>query len=181
MDGFEFNKVAGAVLSAMLVIFGGKTVLDIVSREHPPEKPGWALPITEPASAATSKEVAAPFDAKQVVELIPKANAEAGQDVFKRCMQCHTPQKGGPNLVGPNLWGVIGREVGKHAGFPYSEAMKTHGGAWTWDQLAAYVHDPKAAVPGNKMAFPGIKDNQQLADLLAYLRKLGDNPPALPQ
>ena len=181
MDGFEFNKVAGAVLSALLVIFGGKTVLDIVSREHPPEKPGWALPITEPASAATSKEAAPPFDAKQVVALVPKGNADGGQDVFKRCMQCHTPQKGGPNLVGPNLWGVVGREVGKHAGFPYSEAMKTHGGSWTWDQLASYIHDPKGAVPGNKMAFPGIKDNAQLADLLAYLRKLSDNPAALPQ
>ena len=181
MDGFEFNKVAGAVLSALLVIFGGKTVLDIVSHEHPPEKPGWALPITEPASAATSKEAAPPFDAKQVVELVPKGNADAGQDVFKRCMQCHTPQKGGPNLVGPNLWGVVGREVGKHAGFPYSEAMKTHGGSWTWDQLATYIHDPKGAVPGNKMAFPGIKDNAQLADLLAYLHKLSDNPAALPQ
>lgn len=180
MDGFEFNKVAGAVLSALLVIFGGRTLVDIALREHPPEKPGWALPITEPASAAPTKE-AAPFDAKQVLELIAKANADAGQDVFKRCTQCHTPQKGGPNLVGPNLWGVVGREVGKHAGFPYSEAMKTHGGSWTWDQLANYVHDPKAAVPGNKMAFPGIKDNAQLADLLGYLRKLNDNPPALPQ
>jgi cytochrome c len=180
MDGFEFNKVAGAVLSALLVIFGGRTLVDIALREHPPEKPGWALPITEPASAATTKE-AAPFDAKQVLGLIPKANADAGHDVFKRCTQCHTPQKGGPNLVGPNLWGVVGREVGKHAGFPYSEAMKTHGGSWTWDQLANYIHDPKAAVPGNKMAFPGIKDNAQLADLLAYLQKLNDNPPALPQ
>ena len=180
MDGFEFNKVAGAVLSALLVIFGGRTIVDIALREHPPEKPGWALPITEPASAAPTKE-AAPFDAKQVLELIPKANADAGQDIFKRCMQCHTPQKGGPNLVGPNLWGVVGREVGKHAGFPYSEAMKTHGGSWSSDQLANYIHDPKAAVPGNKMAFPGIKDNAQLADLLAYLRKLNDNPAALPQ
>ena len=181
MDGFEFNKVAGAVLSALLVIFGGRTVFDIVSREHPPEKPGWALPVTEPASAATSKEAAPAFDAKQVVEQVGKADADAGQNVFKRCMQCHTPQKGGPNLVGPNLWGVVGREVGKHAGFPYSEAMKTHGGSWTWDQLATYIHDPKAALPGNKMAFPGIKDATQLADLLAYLRKLNDNPPALPQ
>jgi len=180
MDGFEFNKVAGAVLSALLVIFGGRTLVDIALREHPPEKPGWALPITEPASAAPTKE-AAPFDAKQVLELTAKANADAGQDVFKRCTQCHTSQKGGPNLVGPNLWGVVGRDVGKHAGFPYSEAMKTHGGSWSWDQLATYIHDPKAAVPGNKMAFPGIKDNAQLADLLAYLRKLNDNPPPLPQ
>jgi len=181
MDGFEFNKIAGAVLSALLVIFGGRTVLDLVSREHPPEKPGWALPVTEPAHAAAATEAAAAFDPKAVLGLLSKANADAGQSVFKRCMQCHTSQKGGPNLVGPNLWGLVGRDVGKHAGFPYSEAMKTHGGTWTWDQLADYIHDPKATVPGNKMAFPGIKDPAQLADLLAYLRSLNDTPPPLPQ
>jgi cytochrome c len=181
MDGFEFNKIAGAVLSALLVIFAGRTLFDILDPPHPPSKPGWALPVTEVANAAAPKEAAAPFDAKEVVALLPKANAEAGQDVFKRCLQCHTPQKGGPNLVGPNLWGVVGREIAKHGGFPYSEAMKAHAGSWTWEQLATYIHDPKGAVPGNKMAFPGIKDNAQLADLLAYIRKLSDNPQALPQ
>jgi len=181
MDGFEFNKIAGAVLTALLVIFGSRTVLDIVYKEHPPEKPGWALPITEEASAATSAAPAAQFDPKEVISLVSKANADAGQDIFKRCMQCHTPQKGGPNLVGPNLWGVVGRAVAKHAGFPYSEAMKTHGGEWTWEHLASYIHDPKGYVPGNKMAFPGIKDSAQLADLLAYLGKLSDTPPPLPQ
>jgi cytochrome c len=66
-------------------------------------------------------------------------------------------------------------------GFPYSEAMKKHGGNWGWKDLATYLHDPKAAVPGNKMAFPGVKDTRDLADLLAYLDKLSDNPAPLPQ
>src|SRR5258705_9931777 len=109
MDGFEFNKLAGAVLAALLLVFGGRTLIDIALREHAPSKPGWALPITEVASAAPSMEGATAFDAKQVVELLPKANADAGQDVFKRCLQCHTPQRSGPNLVGPNLWGLVGR------------------------------------------------------------------------
>jgi cytochrome c len=180
MDGFEFNKVAGAVLSALLVIFGSKTVLGIAYREHPPEKPGWSLPITEEPAAGAQAAAAPKFEAAQVLSLLSKASAESGQAVFKRCMQCHTPQRGGPNLVGPNLWGVVGRPVGKHAGFPYSEAMKTHGGDWSWDALANYLHDPKATVPGNKMAFPGVRDNAELADLLAYLRTLGDKPATLP-
>ena len=179
MDAFEVNKTVGAVLSALLVIFAGKTLLDIAYKEHKPDKPGWALPITEVAHA--SKEPAAPFEATKVVELLPKANPDNGQDSFKKCLACHTPQKGGPNGTGPNLWGVVGRKPGSHAGFPYSEAMKNKAGDWNWEALATYLHDPRTAVPGNKMAFPGVKDNAELADVLAYLRKLSDTPAPLPQ
>jgi cytochrome c len=180
MDAFEINKGVGAVLSALLVIFASKTLLDIGYREHKPEKPGWALPITE-VSGAHSKEPAAAFDANEVIALLPKANADSGQDSFKKCMSCHTPQKGGRNGTGPNLWGIVGRKPGSHEGFPYSEAMKKKGGEWNWEALATYLHDPKGAVPGNKMAFPGVKDNAELADVLAYLGKLSDSPPPLPQ
>jgi cytochrome c len=180
MDAFEVNKTAGAVLSALLVIFASKTLLEIAYREHKPEKAGWALPIVED-SPASQKAAAAPFDAKDVVALLSKANPDNGQDGFKKCLSCHTPQKGGANGTGPNLWGIVGRKPGSHAGFPYSDAMKNKGGEWSWDTLAAYLHDPKAALPGNKMAFPGIRDNAELADVLSYLRKLSDSPAALPQ
>src|SRR5690349_743714 len=93
MDAFEVNKSVGGVLAALLVIFGSKTILDIVAREHKPEKPGWAIPVKEVA-AAPSKEPAAPFDAAQVIALLPKASPENGQDTFKKCMQCHTSDKG---------------------------------------------------------------------------------------
>ena len=73
MDAFEVNKTVGAVLSALLVVFASKTVLDIVYKEHKPEKPGWALPITEPTT--TAKGPAAPFDASKVLALLPKASA----------------------------------------------------------------------------------------------------------
>ena len=116
-----------------------------------------------------------------MLALLPKANPDNGQDSFKKCLSCHTPQKGGPNGSGPTSGASSGRKPGAHAGFPYSEAMKSKGGEWTWEELATYLHDPKAAIPGNKMAFPGIRDNAELADLLAYMRKLSDTPAPLPQ
>jgi cytochrome c len=178
MDAFEVNKTVGAALAALLVIFGSKTTLDIVYREHKPEKPGWALPVTEVTAA--SKEPAAPFDAAPVLALLSKANPDGGQDVFKKCLQCHTPDKGGRNLVGPNLYGIVGRARAAQPGFAYSEAMKKHPGNWTFEELAKYLHDPKADIPGNKMAFAGVRDNAELADLLVYLRKLADTPAPLP-
>jgi cytochrome c len=179
MDGFEINKVAGAVLTAMLVIASGKTLVDIGLRKHAPEKAGWALPVTK--IETKSAEPAAPFDAKAVLALLPKASAENGQDTFRKCLACHTPDKGGRNLVGPNLWGVVGRKVAEAPGFNYSEAMKKHSGEWTWEELAKYLHSPAETVPGNRMQFPGVKDNIDLADLLVYIRKLADTPAALPQ
>ena len=181
MDAFEVNKSVGAVLAALLVIFGSRTMLDILTRQHKPEKPGWAIPIKEVAATPSSKEPAAPFDAAQVIALLAKASPENGQDTFKKCMQCHTSDKGGRTLTGPNLYGIVGRTRASMAGFPYSEAMKTHPGNWTFEELAKYLHDPRADIPGNKMAFAGVKDNAELADLLVYLRKLSDNPPPVPQ
>jgi cytochrome c len=180
MDAFEVNKAAGAVLSALLVIVASKTVLDIVYREHKPEKPGWVLPITE-APTSAPKAPAAPFDVTKVLALLPKASPENGQDSFKKCLQCHTPDKGGRNLTGPNLWGIVGRVRATQAGFPYSDAMKNHPGNWSFEELAKYLHDPKADIPGNKMAYVGVKDDVELADLLLYLRKLSDSPAALPK
>jgi cytochrome c len=179
MDAFEVNKMVGAVLAALLLIFGSKTLLDIVYKEHKPEKPGWALPVTE--VAAPSKGPVAPFDPAPVLAALTSANAQGGQDSFKKCLQCHTPDKGGRNLVGPNLYGIVGRERAKQAGFAYSEAMKNHPGSWTYEELAKYLHDPKADIPGNKMAFAGVKDNAELADLLVYLRTLSDSPVPLPK
>jgi cytochrome c len=180
MDAFELNKIAGAVLSALLVIFGSKTVLDIVYREHKPEKPGWALPITEPQTTSTATPQVA-FDPASVVTLLGKANADAGQDVFKRCLQCHTPDKGGRNLVGPNLWGVIGRARASEAGFNYSAAMKAKGGTWTIDDLNQFMINPRGAVPGTNMTFAGINRGGERADLIAYLNTLSDNPAPLPK
>ncbi|HEX5998930.1 MAG TPA: cytochrome c family protein [Hyphomicrobiaceae bacterium] len=183
MDGFEFNKIAGAVLTAMLVMAGSRTLLDIALAKHAPEKPGWALPVKESKGGGGAPAPAEPaFDAAAVLALLPKANADGGQAIFKKCMACHSGNKGGPNMVGPNLYGIVGRKVGTAAGFEarYSEAMKTHGGEWTFERLAKYLHKPQSEVPGNKMVFAGIPDSADLADLLVYLRTLSDSPAPLP-
>jgi cytochrome c len=177
MDGFEFNKIAGAVLTAMLVIAGGRTIVDIALPKHHAEKAGWALPITEPKKKGP--ETAKPFEVAAVLSLLPDASAENGADLFRTCLTCHTPDKGGPTRVGPNLWGIVGRKV--VPGFNYSGAMKAFGGEWTWERLAKYLHKPAEAIPDNKMVFEGVKDDRDLADLLVHLRKLADTPAPLPK
>lgn len=99
-------------------------------------------------------------------------DAAAGKKVFNKCMACHDAV-GDKNKVGPSLHGVVGRKAGTFDGFKYSEAMKAAGeGGLAWDEanIAEYVKDPKAKVPGNKMAFAGLKKDEDIANVIAYLK-----------
>ncbi|MFM2422054.1 MAG: hypothetical protein RL291_584, partial [Pseudomonadota bacterium] len=151
---------------------------EIVGAEK--KSPGIGMTLPKGAVAAGPGPAAA-FDFKAVAALMPNAKAEAGQEGYKKCAACHTPEKGGANRVGPNLWNVVGRGLGAVPGFAYSDPLKAKGGQWTWEALAAYLNNPRTAIPGNKMAFAGIGDNQDLADMLVYLRTLADTPAELPK
>jgi cytochrome c len=95
-----------------------------------------------------------------------------GKMVAQRCLICHRAEKDGGNGLGPNLFGVVGRKAGTVPNFPYSAAMKNSGIVWTPDKLAAYITHPAQTVPGNRMAFAGINDQQQVGDVVAYLATL---------
>jgi len=99
-------------------------------------------------------------------------NAATGASVFQRCAICHSNAKGGPALIGPNLFGIVGRKAGSFPGFFYSPAMKNAGFVWTNAKLDAYLTSPPQIVPGNKMTFGGISNPTQRADLIAYLNTL---------
>lgn len=182
MDSWEFTKIAAAVLSALLIMMGAKTAIEIAQASHGHEIVGFKLPVKETAVAAAEKPADAGVPYAKVVEMMPKASSEAGQAVFKQCQQCHTPAKGGANGTGPNLWAIIDRPRASVAGFAYSEAAKSKPGEkWTYENLVRFISDPKGYMPGTKMAYKGIQDTAQLVDLLSYLRTLADTPVDMPK
>jgi cytochrome c len=97
------------------------------------------------------------------------ADASNGKAVFSRCAACHTNNKGGPNGVGPNLFGVVGRKAAGKPDFSYSPALKNSHIVWTPQKLDAWISNPMKLVPGTRMVFAGISDASQRADLIAYL------------
>ena len=123
-----------------------------------------AAPAAEPAAT----EAAAPAPAAGAEYASFTTDAAAGEKVFALCRSCHVLDEG-VNRVGPSLHKVVGRASGSVAGFAYSDANKNSGVTWTTDVLFKYLEDPKGFMPGTKMAFPGVKDDQKRADLVAYL------------
>ncbi len=96
---------------------------------------------------------------------------DPGAAELQRCKICHSLDKGGANRVGPNLFGVFGRKAGAAAGFNYSAEMKQSDIVWSDETMASFLRDPRAAIPGNHMSFPGIKDEAMLGDLLSRLKQ----------
>jgi cytochrome c len=102
---------------------------------------------------------------------VAAADVEAGKADFKKCALCHTTEAG-KNKIGPSLFGIVGRKAASVENFNYSEAMKKFDHTWDAQTLDTYLADPRATVPGTKMIFPGIKDEKERQDVIAYLETL---------
>jgi cytochrome c len=176
MNSFEVNKVLGAVLGALLFAAGSGFVAELIYHPKPAGKAGYDLPEPEPQAAAAAPEA----KVEPIAVRLASANAEKGEAGTKACHACHNFEKGGPNKVGPDLYGVVERPKGGHPGFEYSAALKEKGGTWTYADLDAFLANPKGYAKGTKMAFAGIASPQERANVIAYLRSNADDPKPLP-
>ena len=113
--------------------------------------------------------------------LLASANVDEGKAKLQLCASCHDFTQGGPNRIGPNLWGIVGRGIATHPGFAYSPAMKAHRGNWTYDRLFAFLASPGRDVPGTRMTFAGLRRPKDRAAIIKYLATLGTGVPAQPQ
>ena len=176
-DPLFWNKIAGAVLGAALLGVGLNVFSDIIFSPPHHKVSGYDLPAPDlnagPAPAAAPAE---PLPVR-----LASADAAKGQNSAKKCLACHVFEKGGPNKIGPDLFGVVGRNRASHEGFNYSAGMKGKAGAWTYEDLDHFLENPKAFVPGTIMAFAGVPNPQERANILAFLKTLSDSPVEFPK
>lgn len=173
---FSFlQKFGAALLVTVWLVWGSNMIGNMVIPVREPPATASA-----PAAAPAPTVASAPAEIEDIGPLLAEADVGEGEAQFKKCVACHTVEKGGPDRVGPNLWGIVGAPKAHSEAFSYSKAIAGMEGEWTYEDLNRFIANPRAFAPGTKMTFAGLRKAEDRAALIAYLRTLDDSPPPLP-
>ena len=181
MDSFEINKIIAAILLTALIIIGIGKFTDVLFHVEKPKESAYKIEGLEPMKVSSSSNVEKKVEEKvDISQLLALGDLAHGEKVFKKCSACHMIVSGGKNMIGPNLWGIIGRTAGSVSDYKYSKAMVAYAKQWGFDEMNSYLIKPQAYIKGTKMAFAGLRKEKDRASVILYLNSKSDNPKPLP-
>lgn len=176
----EFNKIFASILTAGIIAMLAGFIAGKLVYVDKLEQDAYVIEAAEGDAGQIIPEKTGP---EPILAMLESASVEKGQKLSRACAACHNFEKGGPHRVGPNMWDVVNYPIGGHDGFAYSDALlakKEEGLQWTYEELNAFLYKPREYAPGTKMSYIGMKDAEDRADLIAWLRTLSDNPAPFP-
>jgi cytochrome c len=181
MDSFEINKIIAAILLTALIVIGIGKFTDILFHIEKPKESAYKIEGLETAVVSTSSNSETKVVEKvDIAQLLSLGDLAHGEKVFKKCSACHMIASSGKNMIGPNLWGVIGRTAGSVSDYKYSKAMVAYGKEWTYEEMNSYLIKPQAYVKGTKMAFAGLRKEKDRASVILFMNSKSSNPKPLP-
>ena len=181
MDSFELNKIIAAVLLTALIVIGIGKFTDILFHVKKPEQSAYKVEGLEVASTSSAAETAEKVqEVVDIKALLAMGDLAHGEKVFKKCSACHMIAADGKNMIGPNLWNVIGRTAGSVSDYKYSKAMIAHGKEWSFEEMNSYLIKPQAHIKGTKMAFAGLRKEKDRASVILYMNSKSNSPKPLP-
>ena len=179
MDSFELNKIIAAILMVALLVIGLGKVADSVFHVNKPENPGYQVDV-ESSLASNTSQAAEVIEKVDIAAIMALGDVSSGEKIFKKCVACHSINKGGKNKIGPALYNVVGRAVGGVDDYKYSKTLASYGKDWTFEELNGFLQKPASYLKGTKMSYAGLRKEKDRASLIKYLNKNGDNPTPLP-
>ena len=181
MDSFEINKIIASILLVALLIIGISKISNIIFKVDKLDSSAYKVELPDNGAKQISEENTMKADEKvDISALMALGDIAHGEKVFKKCTACHQIAVGGKNMVGPNLWGVIGRTSGSISDYKYSKAMVAYAKEWSFEEMNSYLIKPQAYIKGTKMAFAGLRKEKDRASVILYMNSKGDNPKPLP-
>ena len=180
MDSFEINKIIAAVLMVALLIIGIGKLSNVIFHVEKPKTPGYAIEVEQAIATSTQSSSETTEEKVDIVSLMAMGDVNNGEKIFKKCAACHSIVKGGANKIGPALYNVVGRKVGAVSDYKYSKALSGYGKEWTFEELNGYLIKPAKWIKGTKMAFAGLRKEQDRASIIKYLNQNSNNPLPLP-
>jgi len=179
MDSFELNKIIAAILMVALLVIGIGKISDAIFYVEKPKTPGYQVEVEKVAVSETSS--AEPSEDKvDIAALMAMGNVTSGEKIFKKCAACHSIEKGGKNKIGPALYNVVGRQVGGVSDYKYSKALVAYKKNWTFEELNGFLLKPAKWIKGTKMAYAGLRKEEDRASIIKYLNEKSDSPLPLP-
>ena len=179
MDSFEINKIVAAVLLVALLVIGIGKLSNVIFYVEKPEKPGYAVEVQQ-ASTSTTAAATAEDKTVDIAALMALGDVNAGEKIFKKCAACHSINQGGANKIGPALYNVVGRKIGGVADYKYSKAFVEYGKEWNFEELNGFLIKPSKWIKGTKMAYAGLRKEEDRASVIKYLNQNSDSPLPLP-
>ena len=181
MDSFEINKIIGAILLTALIVIGIGKFTDAIFHVEKPKESAYKIEGLDTVQASNASETDTKVEEKiDIGQLLALGDLAHGQKVFKKCSACHMIASDGKNMIGPNLWGVIGRQAGSIGDYKYSKAMIAYGKQWTFEEMNSYLIKPQAYIKGTKMAFAGLRKEKDRASVILYMNSKSASPKAIP-
>ena len=179
MDSFELNKIIAAVLLVALLLIGLGKLSDIIFYVEKPKTPGYVVEVEQVTSTSTSAVEVAEKKV-DINALMAMGDVMAGEKIFKKCVACHSIEKGGKNKIGPALYNVVGRKIGSISDYKYSKSLIAYDKNWNFEELNGFLTKPSKWIKGTKMAYAGLRKEKDRASVIKYLNQNSDSPVPLP-